>query len=99
MRMQRLLLVSLLGASAVFAAATTAVKLQPLNAATGLWQITQNMTWDSLPPPMAAVLRGMPKTRTYQSCITAQDLSSNPFANGSNDGCTWTVLSSSTTDM
>jgi hypothetical protein len=99
MRMQRLLLVSLLGVSAVFAAATTTVQFQPLNAATGLWQITQNMAWNSLPAPMAGVLRGMPQTRTYQSCVTAKDLSSNPWAQGSGDGCTWTVLNSTSTDM
>jgi hypothetical protein len=96
MRTRRFLVVPLLGASVVIAAA---VQFQPLNVSTGLWQITQIMTWSALPPPMAAMLRAMPQKRTYQTCVTAQDLSSNPWAEGSGDGCTWTVLNSTGTDM
>jgi hypothetical protein len=96
MQMKRLLVVPLLGLSVVIAAA---VQFQPLNVNTGLWQITQAMTWNSLPPPLAAMLRNMPQTRTYQSCVTAQDLNTNPWAKGSGDGCMWTVLNSTGTDM
>lgn len=96
MRLRRLLLMPLLGVSVVIAAA---VQFKPLNVNTGLWQITQTMSWNALPPAMAAVLRGMPQTRTYQSCVTAQDLSSNPWAEGSGENCTWTVLNSTGTDM
>ncbi|HEY2418608.1 MAG TPA: DUF3617 family protein, partial [Steroidobacteraceae bacterium] len=35
----------------------------------------------------------------YQSCVTAQDLNTNPWANGSGDDCTWTVLNSTASDM
>jgi hypothetical protein len=96
MQVKRLLVVPLLGVSVVIAAA---LQFQPLNVNTGLWQITQTMTWNSLPPPVAAMLRSMPQTRTYQSCVTAQDLNTNPWARGSGDGCTWTVLNSTGTDM
>jgi hypothetical protein len=95
-RTRLLLMVPLLGVSVVIAAA---VQFQPLNVKTGLWQMTQTMTWNTLPPPLAALLRSMPQSRTYQSCVTAQDLNTNPWANGSGDDCTWTVLNSTASDM
>jgi hypothetical protein len=98
MKMQNKLMVVVIGlaASAVFAAA---VQFQPLNVNTGLWHITKAVTWTSLPPQMAAMMRAAPKTISYNSCVTAQSLSSNPWANGSGDTCTWTVLTSTSTDM
>ena len=96
MRTRLLLWVPLSGVSVVIAAA---IQFQPLNVKTGLWQMTQTMTWNSVPPQMAPILRGMPPSRSYPSCVTAQDLSTNPFANGSGDNCTWTVLNSTSTDM
>ena len=83
-------------ASVVFAAAG---QFQPLNVKTGLWQMTKTVTWTDLPPQMAAMMKAAPQTMTYNSCITTKDLNSNPWANGSGDNCTWTVLNSTRTDM
>ena len=81
-------------------AVTTAVSasLHPLNVKTGSWQIAQTMTWTGVPPQMSAA---MPSGRTneYQTCVKTKDLSTNPWAEGSHDSCTWTVLSSTGTDM
>lgn len=85
-----------LAASAVFAAA---VQFQPLNVNTGLWRITKAVTWTNLPPQMAAMMKAAPQSTSYNSCVTTQALSTNPWANGSGDTCTWTVLTSTSTDM
>ena len=84
-----------LSAFLVFAAAGN---LQPLNVKTGLWQMTETVTWTGLPPQMAAVMRNG-ETRNYKSCVKTKDLSSNPWAEGSGENCTWTVLNSTGTDM
>jgi hypothetical protein len=96
--MQNKLVVVVIGlaASAVFAAA---VQFQPLNVSTGLWHITKAVTWTNLPPQMAAMMKAAPQMTSYNSCVTTQSLSSNPWANGSGDTCTWTVLTSTSTDM
>jgi Protein of unknown function (DUF3617) len=71
---------------------------QPLNAKTGLWQMTEIVTWTGLPPQYAAMMKnGVP--RKYKSCVKEKDLSSNPWAGGSGENCAWTVLKSSSTDM
>ena len=62
---------------------------QPLKVNTGLWKVTENVNVSGMPP----------RTITYKSCVTAADLNSNPWANGSDDKCTWTVLNSSASDM
>lgn len=89
MRKTLLVVVALIAASVAFAAAA---QFQALNAKTGLWQITQTVTWAGLPG-------ARPQTRNYNSCVTPQDLNTNPWANGSNDNCSWTVLNSTSTDM
>lgn len=72
--------------------------MRPLNAKTGLWQMTATTTWTGVPPQYAAVLKsGQP--RNYKSCVKTKDLSSNPFAEGTHDTCHWTVLKSTGTDM
>jgi Protein of unknown function (DUF3617) len=74
--------------------------LLPLNVSTGLWEMTQTVTWTGLPPQFAAALtNGMPMH--YKSCVKQADLIKNPWANGSGAGdrCSWTVLSSTGTDM
>src|ERR1700693_3768198 len=99
MKMRKRLLVVLIcsAASVVFAAAA---QLQPLKVKTGLWQMTETTTWTDLPPQMAAMMRaGGSQTKTYNSCVTPKDLSTNPWANGSGDNCTWTVLNSTSTEM
>jgi hypothetical protein len=70
---------------------------KPLNANTGLWQITQTVTWTGLPPQYAAMMKnGQP--RKYNSCVKAKDLSSNPWAEPG-EHCAWTVLKSDGTNM
>lgn len=84
-----------LGASLAFAATGD---IQPLKVKTGLWQMTQKVTWTGLPPQYAAALQnGVPAQ--YKSCVKTTDLVKNPWANGSGQKCTWTVLNSNGTDM
>ena len=82
--------------SLVFAAAG---EFQPLKVKTGLWQITQTIKWTGLPSQLAAIVKTLPQTTTYNSCVRAKDLRTNPWANGSGDGCKWTVLNSNGSDM
>ncbi|HEV2385642.1 MAG TPA: DUF3617 family protein [Candidatus Acidoferrales bacterium] len=96
MRRALSLAVIALVATVVFAATE---KLQPLKVKTGLWQMTETLTWKGLPPQMAAMMNSAHPTRTYKSCVTAKDLNTNPWAEGSGDNCTWTVLNSNGTDM
>jgi hypothetical protein len=78
--------------------ATAAGDIRPLNAKTGLWQMTQIINWTGLPPQYAAMMRnGRPIT--YKSCVKEKDLSSNPWAPGSGEKCNWRVLKSSGSDM
>jgi len=42
---------------------------------------------------------GTPTTTTYKKCLTAKDLNTNPFANGPDEKCTWTIVSSSGSDQ
>jgi Protein of unknown function (DUF3617) len=75
-----------------------AQSLQRLNMLTGLWQINETITWTGLPPQLQALLSQRP-THSYQSCVTKDDLGSNPWQNGSGEHCTWSVLQSSATDL
>jgi hypothetical protein len=84
-----------LAASLAYSAAGN---VQPLNVKTGLWQMNQTMTWTGLPPQLAAAMKNG-RTLNYKSCVKAKDLNSNPFADGSGQKCTWTVLNSTGTDM
>ena len=72
--------------------------LIPLNVSTGLWQMTQTITWTGLPPQYAAALTNGVPTQ-YKSCVKQTDLLKNPWANGSGQKCSWTVVSSNGTDM
>jgi hypothetical protein len=75
---------AILGLVAIVFAADGA---QPLNVKTGLWQIkgTSNMAGDQRP-------------FSYTRCVTTKDLNSNPWANGPNEKCDWTVVTSTATD-
>jgi hypothetical protein len=42
---------------------------------------------------------GTPHTTTYKKCVTAEDLKTNPWVNGPDEKCTWTVVSSTSSDM
>lgn len=71
--------------------------VQPLNAKTGLWQVSQTATYDQLPPQYAARMKNDRVTH-YSRCVRAKDLSSNPWAEPEAK-CAWTVLKSTSTDM
>ena len=90
-------IVALISLGTIMAAAVAA-SLQPLKVKTGLWQMVETVTWTGLPPQMAAAM-GNGRTHSYQSCVKPEDLSSNPWANGSHESCMWTVLNSTGTDM
>lgn len=83
-------------ASVAFAAAE---KVQPLKVKTGLWQMTQTITWSGVPPDVAATLKALPATTKYKTCVRTKDLNTNPWADGSGYHCDWTVLHSTGTDM
>ncbi len=76
--------VCLLASAAVVAAG----KYQPLNVKTGTWLVTENLTSTGMPP----------RTITYKSCVTTEELNSNPF-NDPEAKCRWTVLNSTGSDM
>jgi len=78
--------------------ATAAGDVQPLNAKTGLWQMTEVVTWTGLPPQYAAMM-GSGRPINYKSCVKEKDLTANPWANKSRENCKWTALKSSSTDM
>ena len=79
-------------------AKATSANLVPLNVNTGSWQMTETITWTGLPEQYAAVLQNGAPVH-YKSCVKTKDLSSNPWADGSRDKCSWTVLKSTGTDM
>lgn len=74
-------------------------KFQPLKVKTSLWQMTETITWTGLPPQLAAMMKAVPQKRIYKSCVTAKDLNTNPWADGSGYKCNWTVLNSTGSDM
>lgn len=95
--MRKAMAVGLISLAASVAFAATG-KLQPLKVKTGLWQMTQTVTWSGLPPQYAAALtNGVPAH--YKSCVKTSDLIKNPWADGSGQKCTWTALNSNGTDM
>ena len=93
MRRPAITLVCLVGA-AVAVPAT----LQPLNVKTGLWQMTETVAWTGLPPELQGALANG-RARSYNSCVKPENLSTNPWAEGSGEKCMWTVISSTGTDM
>ncbi|MBZ5722709.1 MAG: DUF3617 domain-containing protein [Acidobacteriia bacterium] len=90
-------------AAAVFCLAaslayTATGNVQPLNVKTGLWQMSETVTWTGLPPQLASAMKNG-QTIKYKSCVKAKDLNTNPWADGSEEKCVWTVLNSTGTDM
>jgi len=83
MRTKLLITLGLVSATILFAA-----DYQPLKVQTGLWQVnsTTNLT-------------GTPHTSSYKTCVTPKNLNSNPWANGPDEKCVWTVVKSSASDM
>lgn len=78
----------LLGAISL-AATVVAAELQPLNVKPGLWQVTTTTAYQGM---------GAPQTKTYQSCVTKDDLNHYPFPDRDN-ACEYKVLSSTATHM
>jgi Protein of unknown function (DUF3617) len=76
-------LATLLAATILFAGNN-----QPLNVKPGLWHVTGTNQF-----------MGNSMKTDYKKCITAKDLNSNPWANGSDEKCTWTVVTSTASDM
>jgi Protein of unknown function (DUF3617) len=76
---------------------------QPMEVKTGLWQVTEISNISGLPPQMQGMMGqmsgGKARPISYKTCVKAKDLNSNPWANGSQEKCTWTVLNSSASDM
>ena len=61
---------------------------QPLNVKPGLWHVTGTHQ-----------VMGKPMKTDYKKCITAKDLNTNPWVNGPEEKCTWTVVTSTASDM
>lgn len=76
----------------------SAPSFAPLSVKTGLWQMTQTITWIGLPPQLASSMSNG-RAVNYQSCVKQADLTSNPFDDGSGSNCHWTTLTSDGTDM
>lgn len=87
------LAVALTGLAALLAAQT----LQPLNARTGEWKITETVHYSNVPAQWASM---MPNNHVvkYTSCVRAEDLKSNPWSNPGSH-CQWTVVKSTGSDM
>jgi len=81
-----------------FLAFAAAADFHPLKVKTGLWQMTETVTWTGLPPQLAAAMRNG-NTLKYKTCVKTTDLNTNPWTGGSGEKCVWTVLSSTGTDM
>lgn len=92
---KRIVVPILVGGAIAMAAAAS---LQPLNVKTGLWQMTEITTWTGLPPQLDSEMASG-KTHSYRTCVKTEDLSTNPWAEGSRQTCKWTVLTSTGTDM
>jgi hypothetical protein len=97
-RMRKSLIIISIGLAASIVLAATA-QMQALSAKTGLWRMTKTIKWTDLPPQLAAMMKSAPPTTSYNSCVATTDLNSNPWAKGSGDNCTWTVINSTSTDM
>ena len=79
-----LLFAILLSATILLAAGS----YQPLNVKPGLWHVTGTNQFGPGPVKL-----------DYKKCITQKDLSTNPWVNGPEEKCTWTVVTSTGTDM
>lgn len=93
--MKRIVVLILLGNTMAVAISAS---LHPLNVKAGLWQITVTTTWKGLPPQFDSAMASG-RTHSYQTCVKPEDLSTNPWAEGSGEKCTWSVPNSTGTDM
>jgi hypothetical protein len=78
-----ILAATLFTATILFAAA-----FQPLDVKPGLWHVTGTNQ-----------VMGNPMKTDYKTCIKAKDLNTNPWVNGPEEKCTWTVVTSTSTDI
>ncbi len=83
--MQRTIALAILFTATILLAADSN---QPLNVKPGLWHVTGTNQF-----------MGHTSKTDYKNCITAKDLSSNPWVNGSDEKCTWTVVTSTASDI
>lgn len=83
--MQRTMALALLFTATILLAADSN---QPLNVKPGLWHVTGTNQF-----------MGNTTKTDYKNCITAKDLSSNPWVSGSDEKCTWTVVTSTASDI
>jgi hypothetical protein len=60
---------------------------RPLNVKPGLWHVTGNKQF-----------MGNAVNTDYKVCIRAKDLRGNPWVNGPDENCTWTVVTSTASD-
>lgn len=79
-------------------AAAVAATIHRLNVKTGAWQLTVTTTWTGLPPQLNAEMANG-RAHSYQACVRPEDLRTNPWSEGSDEKCKWTVLRSTGTDM
>jgi uncharacterized protein DUF3617 len=61
---------------------------QPLNVKPGLWHVTGTNQF-----------MGNTTKTDYSNCVTAKDLNGNPWVNGPDEKCTWTIVTSTASDM
>jgi len=85
--MRKMILLGAIPLAAMVVVAANGV--QPLNVKTGLWQVTMTTTIQGM---------GAPRTHTYKSCVTKENLNQYPFADRENN-CKYTVQSSTSSHM
>lgn len=83
--MQRTIALAILFTATILLAADSN---QTLDVKPGLWHVTGTNQF-----------MGHTSKTDYKNCITAKDLSSNPWVNGSDEKCTWTVVTSTASDI
>lgn len=93
--MKRIVVLILLGTTMTVAISAS---LHALNVKAGLWQMSVTTLWKGLPPQFESAMASG-RAVTYQTCVKPEDLSTNPWAGGSGQKCTWSVLKSTATDM
>ena len=79
---------TILGALLLSATIIFAATYQPLNVKPGLWHVTGTNQF-----------MGRPMKTDYNKCITAKDLNSNPWTNGPDEKCEWSVVTATGSDM
>ena len=82
--MRNIILAATLFTATILFAAT----VQPLDVKPGLWHVTGTNQ-----------VMGNPVKTDYKKCIKAKDLNTNPWVNGPEEKCAWTVVTSTSSDI